>query len=64
MNKKEIQKLMIDLDIKPVSVAKKAKVTRGAISRLLSGDMESKRLKRVMAKMLGKKVSDLWPEAA
>jgi len=61
-NTKRIKKLMIDKDIKPSTIADKAGVTRAAITRLLKGDLESERLKGVIAKMLGKKVSDLWPK--
>ncbi|RJQ21984.1 MAG: hypothetical protein C4560_02885 [Nitrospiraceae bacterium] len=59
---KKIKKLMIDKDVKPSMIADKAGVTRGAITRLLKGDLESERLKQVIAKMLGKKVEDLWPK--
>ena len=62
--KKEIKKMLLEQDVKQTAIAKKAKVTRAAISMTISGDLESERLRRVIAKVLGKDVSDVWPSDA
>lgn len=61
-NPKRIKKLMIDKDVKQSAIAREAEVTRGAISRVIKGDLESERLKKIIATMLGKEVADLWPK--
>jgi predicted transcriptional regulator len=61
-NAKEIKKLLIDKDIRQADIARKAQVTRVAICRVISGDLGSARLKRIIANMLGKTVRELWPD--
>lgn len=52
---------MIDKDVKQSEIARKAEVTRAAICRVIRGDLKSERLEQIIAKMVGKKAKDLFP---
>lgn len=45
-------------------IARKLGITRGAVCLVLKGKGESRRIKRAIAKIIGKKVSEIWPDAA
>ncbi len=45
-------------------VAKKLKVSRNAVSLVVRGKSESARIKKTIAKIIGKKVVEIWPPAA
>jgi DNA-binding Xre family transcriptional regulator len=62
MTYKEIKKILIDQDKTLTGLARKFKVSHTAIWRLFQGDMQSARLKRLIAKELNVDYKELWQE--
>lgn len=52
---------MIDKDISGVDLARRAQCTRQNVYQIIAGKYESPRVRKIIAKTLGAKVSDLWP---
>ena len=60
---KIIKILLIQKDIKQVDIAKKLGVSNVAVCNVIKGACESRRIKMAIAKELGKRVEELWPES-
>jgi len=60
---KQIKILLIQKDIKQVDIARKLGVSNVAVCNVIKGACESKRIKWAIARELGKKVEDLWPDS-
>jgi DNA-binding XRE family transcriptional regulator len=63
-NAKRIKHLMVDADLTGGVIARNIGVTRQSINLAIRGEIKSPRLRKVIAKALGKKVIDLWPDSA
>ncbi|MBI4826288.1 MAG: helix-turn-helix domain-containing protein [Nitrospirae bacterium] len=61
--KKVIKILLIQKDIKQADIARKLGVSNVAVCNVIKGSCESKRIKWAIAKELGKKVEELWPDS-
>ena len=62
MTYKEIKKILIDQDKTLTGLARKFKVSHTAIWRLFKGNMQSARLKILIAKELNMDPKELWQE--
>jgi DNA-binding XRE family transcriptional regulator len=62
MTPKEIKILLLEHDIKQVQIAKKLKVSRTAVSLVIKGTAQSRRIKAAIAQALKMKIEDLWPD--
>lgn len=62
MNKR-IKILLIQKDIKQADIARKLGVSNVAVCNVIKGACESKRIKWAIAKELGEKVEELWPDS-
>ncbi len=62
MTPKEIKILLLKHDIKQAQIARKLKVSRAAVSLVLAGKAESRRIKVAIAQAVGKEVEDLWDD--
>ena len=61
MTKDEIKKALKIKGIRPVDLAKKADVSRSMVSHVMAGRYPGSRVRRVIAKTLGKKPREIWP---
>ncbi len=61
MTPKEIKILLLEHDVKQVQIAKKLGTSRAAISLVIKGVAESRRIKTAIAQAVGMKMKDLWP---
>lgn len=61
MTPKEIKMLLLEHDVKQVQIAKKLGTSRAAISLVIKGVAESRRIKKAIAQSLGMEAEDLWP---
>ncbi len=62
MTPKEIKILLLRHDIKQAQIAKKLKVSRAAVSLVIKGTAESRRIKQAIAQALNMEVKDLWDD--
>jgi lambda repressor-like predicted transcriptional regulator len=46
------------------AIAKKLKVNRSTVCDIIHGRQKSKRIMKAIAKVIGKEVKDIWPNAA
>jgi DNA-binding XRE family transcriptional regulator len=60
--KKKIKILLIQKDIKQADIARKLGVSSVAVCNVIKGACESRRIKWAIARELGKRVEDLWPD--
>jgi len=60
---KVIKILLIQKEIKQVDIARKLGVSNVAVCNVIKGACESKRIKWAIARELGVKVEELWPES-
>lgn len=58
---RSIKSLMVLCGINQRIIAKKLGVSHAAVSQVISGKISSERIKREIARSLGKGVGDLWP---
>ena len=63
MTPKEIKMLLLEHDVKQVQIAKKLGTSRAAISLVIKGVAESRRIKKAIALAVGMKAEDLWPNS-
>ncbi len=61
MEPREIKALMMLNNITNASIAKKGKVTRTWVSLVLNNRRRSSRIRKLIAKAVGKPVHELWP---
>ena len=61
MKPNEIRAEMLLKNIRSIDMARKIKVSRSAISRVIYGNLASPRIRVAIAEMLGKKVEEIWP---
>ncbi len=59
---KEIKKLLIDQEITIVELARRIGKSRTWTSLVINGNMRSPATRSLIARALGKRVQDLWPE--
>ncbi len=59
---RKIKSLMVILGIKQSDLAKEASVKRASISMVIAGKRKSTRLRRMIARAVGKDVTYYWPE--
>ncbi len=57
-----IKALLILQGKKQVEIARKLRITRSAVSRVVSGRSRSPRIRKAVADVLGMAVEELWPE--
>lgn len=57
---KNVKKAMIDQDLNVTKLAKATGYTRNHISNVINGHVESIKVKKVIALVLGKEDSKLW----
>jgi DNA-binding Xre family transcriptional regulator len=57
---KKVKKTMIDRDITVTNLAKITGYTRGHLSNVINGRIDSIKVKKVIALALDKKFSELW----
>ncbi|MDR5695958.1 MAG: helix-turn-helix transcriptional regulator [Armatimonadota bacterium] len=62
MRPEEIKARLILKGITQAEIARRLKVSRGAISQVISGRERNQRIRKAIARALGLKVSDIWPE--
>lgn len=62
MRPEEIKARLILRGITQAEIARRLKVSRGAISQVISGRERNQRIRKAIARALGLKVSDIWPE--
>ena len=62
MRPEEIKARLILRGITQAEIARRLKVSRGAISQVISGQERNQRIRKAIARALGLKVSDIWPE--
>ena len=60
---KKIRKLMIDADLTAAEIARKARCTRQNVTYVIDGKVKDSPVKKILAKRLGKSITDLWPDA-
>ena len=59
---REIKSQMVILGIKQTDLAKKAGVNRATINMVIAGKRKTPRLRRMIARSVGKDVTYYWPE--
>lgn len=64
MEVNEIRAELVRQGISQVSIAKKLKITRGAVNGAISRKRKSRRIQRIIAKILKRPYSEIWGEDA
>lgn len=62
MTSKEIRILLLQNDVKQTRIADALGVSRTAVSLVIKGTVQSRRIKQAIASAVGMKLKDLWPE--
>ncbi len=60
---KKIRKAMIDKDVTGAEIARRVGVCRSAIQKTITGDVKAHRLRKAIAKAIGIRLTDLWPDS-
>lgn len=58
---KEIKKALIDADATLAGIARKKKVSRQFVHSVATGKRRTERIRRAIARAVGKRVEELWP---
>jgi transcriptional regulator with XRE-family HTH domain len=61
-NGKKIRALMILADVSGAEIARKLKVHRTMVNKVVNGDRKSPRVRKAIARALNIDVKDLWPQ--
>jgi len=64
MKPNEIRAALLLLNVRPAEIAKRLKVSRAAVSSVISGNLKSARIQEAIANIIGKKIEEIWPEMA
>ncbi len=59
--KKKIRMILLEKDISAAEIARRAGVSRSAITQTMKGIVKSKKLRTAIADAIGVKIEDLWP---
>ena len=62
MTRQEIKAALILKGISMAEIARKFKVQPTVVSQIVAGRSRSARIQKHMAKLLGKKVKEIWPD--
>lgn len=62
MTPKRIRILLMENDVRQARIADHLGVSRTAVSNVIKGIVESRRIKSAIASAVGKKIEDLWPK--
>jgi len=62
MTPKEIKILLLQKDVKQTRIADALGVSRTAVSLVIKGTVQSRRIKQAIASAVEMKLNDLWPE--
>jgi transcriptional regulator with XRE-family HTH domain len=57
----EIKKALLDAQIKQIDVARKLRISRQFVNKVIKGQRPTRRVRRAIAKAVGKRVEELWP---
>ena len=61
MSPLEIKILLLRVGITQTSIAKKLGVTLGFVNQIVNGQRHTKRVRKAIAKAVGRRVEELWP---
>jgi predicted transcriptional regulator len=61
MTPKKIRILLMENDVRQARIADQLGVSRTAVSNVIKGIVESRRIKNAIASAVGKKLEELWP---
>ena len=64
MKPNEIRAALLMKGIRLVDIANKLKVSRSAVSSIISGKYKSARIQEEIAGAIGKSVEEIWPDIA
>lgn len=64
MKPNEIRAALLLQDVRPTEIANRLKVSRAAVSSVISGTLKSARIQEAIANVIGKKIEEIWPEMA
>lgn len=64
MKPNEIRAELLLKGIRPTMIADKLKVSRAAVSSVISGKLKSMRIQEEIAQQIDRKVEEVWPQWA
>ncbi|SEO97602.1 hypothetical protein [Propionispora vibrioides] len=64
MKPNEIRAELLLKGIRPTMIADKLKVSRAAVSSVISGKLKSMRIQEEIAQQIDRKVEEIWPQWA
>lgn len=60
----DIRYLLSKNGLSQVDIARKLKITRQVVCMVINNRKKSRRVRRAIARAIGKRVFDIWPDAA
>ncbi len=59
----EIKKALIDADVKQIQIARKLRISKQYVNKIIKGQRRTAYVRKAIARAAGKRLEELWPSS-